>query len=65
MHYTAKFRTHPPPQAAGTVYFALDVDDVPAASGSRAARRLRAGRSVAQCRCAADGGTVGGSRQDH
>ena len=32
MHYTAEFRTHPPPQAAGTVYFAMDVDDVPAAS---------------------------------
>ena len=32
MHCTAEFRTHPPPQAAGTVYFAMDVDDVPAAS---------------------------------
>ena len=31
MHYTAEFRTHPPPQAAGTVYFSMDVDDVPAA----------------------------------
>ena len=31
LHYTAEFRTHPPPQAAGTVYFAMDVDDVPAA----------------------------------
>ena len=35
LHYTAEFRTHPPPQAAGTVYFAMDVDDVPAALGSR------------------------------
>ena len=35
LHYTAEFRTHPPPQAAGTVYFAVDVDDVPAALGSR------------------------------
>ena len=34
MHYTAEFRTHPPPQAAGTVYFSLDDEDVPAA-GSR------------------------------
>ena len=32
MHYTAEFRTHPPTQAAGTVYFGMDVDDVPAAS---------------------------------
>ena len=30
LHYTAEFRTHPPPQAASTVYFAMDVDDVPA-----------------------------------
>ena len=35
LHYTAEFRTHPPPQAAGTVHFAMDVDDVPAALGSR------------------------------
>ena len=35
LHYTEEFRTHPPPQAAGTVYFAMDVDDVPAALGSR------------------------------
>ena len=35
LHYTAKFRTHPPSQAAGTVYFAMDVDDVLAALGSR------------------------------
>ena len=35
LHYTAEFRTHPPPQAAGTVYFAMDVDDVPAALGSQ------------------------------
>ena len=34
LHYTATFRTHPSPQAAGTVYFPLDVDDVPAAGGS-------------------------------
>ena len=35
MHYTATFRTHPPPQAAGTLYYPMDVDDMPAASGSR------------------------------
>ena len=35
LHYTATVRTQPPPQAAGTVYFAMDVDDVPAALGSR------------------------------
>ena len=35
LHYTAEFRTHPPPQAAGTVYFVMDVDDVPAALGTR------------------------------
>ena len=35
LHYTAKFRTHPPPQSAGTVFFAMDADDVPAALGSR------------------------------
>ena len=35
MHYTATFRTHPPPQAAGTLYCTLDVDDLPAAEGSR------------------------------
>ena len=33
LHYTAEFRTHPPPQAAGTVYFSMHVDDVPAALG--------------------------------
>ena len=35
MHYTATFRTHPPPQAAGTLYYPMDVDDLPAAGGSR------------------------------
>ena len=35
LYYTAEFRTHPPPQAAGTVYFTMDVDDVPVALGSR------------------------------
>ena len=35
MHFTATFRANPPPQAAGTQYFAMDVDDVPAADGSR------------------------------
>ena len=33
MHYAATFRTHPPLQAAGTLH--LDVDDLPAAGGSR------------------------------
>ena len=40
LHYTVESRTHPPPQAAGTVYFAMDVDDVPAALGSRPDRLL-------------------------
>ena len=40
MHYTAKFRTHPPPQATGTVWYPMDVDDVPAAKGSRPDRLL-------------------------
>ena len=35
MHYTATFRTHPPPQAAGTLYCPMDVDDLPVARGSR------------------------------
>ena len=34
MHFTATFRANPPPQAAGTQYFAMDVDEVPVA-GSR------------------------------
>ena len=34
MKFTAKFREHPPQEAAGTQYFAMDVDEVPAA-GSR------------------------------
>ena len=34
LHYTAKFRTHPPPQAAGVQHFFLD-DDEPPAAGSR------------------------------
>ena len=31
MHFTATFRANLPPQAAGTQYFAMDVDEVPAA----------------------------------
>ena len=31
MHFTATFRANPPPQAAGTQYFAMDVDEVPVA----------------------------------
>ena len=34
MHFTATFRANPPPQAAGTVYYPMDVDEVPVA-GSR------------------------------
>ena len=34
MHFTATFRANPPLQAAGTEYFSLEVEDVPAA-GSR------------------------------
>ena len=40
MHYTSPFRRHPLPQAAGTVYYPMDVDDVPAAGGSRPDRLL-------------------------
>ena len=35
LNYTAMIRTIPPPKAAGTVYFSLDVDELPAAMGSR------------------------------
>ena len=35
LNYTAMIRTHPPPQAADTVHFSMDVDEVPAAVGSR------------------------------
>ena len=35
MHHTATFRTHPSPQAAGTLYHSMDVDDLPAAGASR------------------------------
>ena len=70
LHYTAKFRTHPPPQTAGTVYFAVDVGDVPAVMGSQPDRL--AGHRSAQDLVAippytqipediAKGGTVGGS----
>ena len=45
LHYTAEFRTHPPPQAAGTVYFAMDVDDVPAAGAGTAAHHAADRRS--------------------
>ena len=34
MHFTATFRANPPPLAAGTQFFAMDVDEVPVA-GSR------------------------------
>ena len=40
MNFAAKIRRHPPPQAAGTVYYPMDVDDVPAARGSRPDRLL-------------------------
>ena len=40
LNFAAKIRRHPPPQAAGTVYYPMDVDDVPAASGSRPDRLL-------------------------
>ena len=32
MHFTATFWANPPPQAVGTEYFSLEVEDVPAAS---------------------------------
>ena len=35
LNFAAKIRRHPPPPAAGTVYYPMDVDDVPATSGSR------------------------------
>ena len=31
VHVTAMIRADPPPQAAGTEYFSLDVEEVPAA----------------------------------
>ena len=40
LNFAAKIRRHPPPQAAGIVYYPMDVDDVPAASGSRPDRLL-------------------------
>ena len=40
LNFAAKIRRHPPPQAAGTVYYPMDVDDVLAASGSRPDRLL-------------------------
>ena len=35
LNYTATIRRTPTPQAAGTQYFAMDVDEVPAVGGSR------------------------------
>ena len=35
MHFTATFRAHPPPLAAGVQHFSLDDDDEPPAAGSR------------------------------
>ena len=40
LNFAAKIRRHPPPQAAGTVYYPMDVDDVPVARGSRPDRLL-------------------------
>ena len=40
LNFAAKIRRHPPPQVAGTQHFAMDVDDVPAAMGSRPDRLL-------------------------
>ena len=40
MNFTAKIRKHLPSQAAGTVYYPMDVDDVPAAGGSPPDRLL-------------------------
>ena len=40
LNFAAKIRRHPPSQAAGTVYYPMDVDDVPAACGSRPDRLL-------------------------
>ena len=40
LNFAAKIRRHPPLQAAGTVYYPMDVDDVSAASGSRPDRLL-------------------------
>ena len=42
LHFTAMIRKTPPPQAAGTVYYPMDVDDVLAARGSRPDRLLDA-----------------------
>ena len=40
LNFAAKIRRHLPLQAAGTVYYPMDVDDVPAATGSRPDRLL-------------------------
>ena len=40
LNSAAKIKKHPPPQAAGTVYHPMDVDDVPAARSSRPDRLL-------------------------
>ena len=40
LNFAAEIRRHPPPQAAGTVFFPMDVDDVPAARRSRPDRLL-------------------------
>ena len=40
LNFAAKIWRHPPPQAAGTVYYPMDVDDVLAARGSRPDRLL-------------------------
>ena len=40
LNFTAKIRKHPPPQATGTVYYPMDVDDVLVAGGSRPDRLL-------------------------
>ena len=40
LNFAAKIRKHLPPQAAGTVYYPMDADDVPAARGSRPDRLL-------------------------
>ena len=65
LNYMVTIRRTPTPQAAGTQYFAMDVDEVPAVVGSRPDRLSDVSgpqerRTNAQCFCAADGRTAVG-----
>ena len=64
MHFTATFRANPPPQAAGTQYFAGGQAAGAGSAAHRGAeRRTCAWGTGSRCSCAADGGPGCGSRQ--